>query len=67
MKNKTTLYLQEQHNVECGSKHIQYFIATFLIKPYSIDPTEGDIHDYNNCDSCKNVRNAITELLKKEI
>lgn len=66
MKNEATLYLQEQHNVECGSKHIQYFIATFLIKPYSIDPTEGDIHDYNNCDSCKNVRNAITELLKKK-
>ena len=49
MKIPTALYLQEQHDVECGGRHIQYFIATFLTKPYPIEPTLGDLHDYRKC------------------
>ena len=59
MKIPTALYLQEQHDVECGGRHIQYFIATFLTKPYPIEPTVGDLHDYKKCKGCQETNKEI--------
>ena len=60
----TALYLQEQHDVECGGRHIQYFIATFLTKPYPIEPTLGDLHDYRKCKGCQDTNKEIVRQLK---
>lgn len=64
MKIPTALYLQEQHDVECGGRHIQYFIATFLAKPYPIEPTLGDLHDYRKCKGCQETNKEIVRQLK---
>ena len=64
MKIPTALYLQEQHDVECGGRHIQYFIATFLTKPYPIEPTLGDLHDYRKCKGCQETNKEIVRQLK---
>lgn len=66
MRTPTALYLQEQHDVKCGNRNVQYFTATFLAKPYSIDPTEGSAHDYKECEGCKNAKLNIEEQLKRK-
>ena len=64
MRVPSTIYIKKVHNLECGSRQLQYYTATMLIKPYITLPTSGEFPDCEKREECKRCKEKIKNYLK---
>lgn len=64
MRVPCTIYIKKVHNLECGSRQLQYYTATMLIKPYITLPTSGEFPDCEKREECKRCKEKIKNYLK---
>lgn len=64
MRIPSAIYIEKEHNLECGSQQLQYYTATMLVKPYITLPTPGDFPDSMQSIECQECRDRIKKSLK---